>query len=310
MIKLGALGDMILAFGPMAAIRAHHPDAHISLLTIAGLAEMAERSGLFNQVLIDPRPKFTQPLQWLRLRKMLTAPRFDRVYDLQTNDRTALYYHLFWPFWRDSVRPQWCGTAAGADFCDEDPLRMDKHALERMQDGLKIAGIREFPPPHLDWLRADVTQLRPEGRFILLVTGSAPTRPEKRWPHYAALARIMLEQGFTPVLIGGKAELDLNRAIAADAPGCVDVTGRTSLYEIAGLGRLASGAIGNDTGPMHILAATGCPTLTLFSAASRPEQSRPRGMHTAIMRRVELKDLPASEVWPVAQGLIQEYMGA
>ena len=44
-IKLGALGDFVLATGPFAAIRNAHPDDEIVLLTTATYAEMAEASG-------------------------------------------------------------------------------------------------------------------------------------------------------------------------------------------------------------------------------------------------------------------------
>ena len=44
-IRLGALGDFVLSMGPFAAIRAHHPDARIILLTTAPYAELARASG-------------------------------------------------------------------------------------------------------------------------------------------------------------------------------------------------------------------------------------------------------------------------
>ncbi len=39
-IKLGALGDFVQALGPAAAIRRHHRDAEITLLTTAPYAEL------------------------------------------------------------------------------------------------------------------------------------------------------------------------------------------------------------------------------------------------------------------------------
>ena len=41
--------------------------------------------------------------------------------------------------------------------------------------------------------------------------------------------------------------------------------------------RRAEAALGNDTGPMHLIAALGCPALVLFSRESDPALSRPRG---------------------------------
>ena len=43
-IRLGALGDFVQSFGPFSAIRAHHPEARITLLTTAPFADLARRS--------------------------------------------------------------------------------------------------------------------------------------------------------------------------------------------------------------------------------------------------------------------------
>src|SRR5690606_11385580 len=93
-IKLGALGDFIQALGPMAAIRKHHPDAQITLLTTAPYESFAKRCGYFNDIWIDARPKFMQLALWRKLKAQLNGGHFNRVYDLQNNDRTSLYFKL------------------------------------------------------------------------------------------------------------------------------------------------------------------------------------------------------------------------
>ena len=94
-IKLSALGDFVQNFGIMRAIRAHHPTAYISILTTAPYQDLAKSSGYFDEVLIDPRPKFYQLKKWLHLKHTLNRKNFSTIYDLQINDRTALYYSLF-----------------------------------------------------------------------------------------------------------------------------------------------------------------------------------------------------------------------
>ena len=82
----------------------------------------------------------------------------------------------------------------------------------------------------------------------------------------------------------------------AAAPGGRDLAGRTSLAEIAVLARGAAAAVGNDTGPMHLIAAAGCPTLVLFSDASDPALCAPRGLEAQILHRPDLRDLAVEEV--------------
>ena len=93
-IKLGALGDFVQAMGPAAAIRAHHPGDEITLLTTAPYAELGRAAPYFDWVLIDQRPRVFDLAGWWRLRRMLREGRFERVYDLQTSDRSSFYHRL------------------------------------------------------------------------------------------------------------------------------------------------------------------------------------------------------------------------
>lgn len=294
-IRLSALGDFILALPAMAAIRNHHPAAHITLLTSAPLAALGLRSGWFDRVEIDSRPGWHDLGAWWRLRRLLRAGRFDRVYDLQAQDRTALYFRLFWP----GRRPEWSGVAPGASHPHQDPNRRHMHALDIHAAQLAIAGIHEIPKPDLSWLDdPEIERFGLPARFALLVPGSAPHRPEKRWPtgHFAVLAARVAAAGVTPIVIGTSAERDLATAIRALCPAAIDLTGRTSLFAVGGLARRAEAAIGNDTGPMHVIAMAGCRAIVLFSAASNPARAAPRGENVTVLQRSDLADLSVDEV--------------
>ena len=292
-IRLSALGDFIMALPAMAAIRRHHPDADITLLTTKPLSELAKRSDWFNRIEIDAKPSWREIGAWLRLRRWLRRGRFDRVYDLQSQDRTAIYFRLFWP----GKRPEWSGIARGASHPHGDPERRNMHAFDIHAAQLRVAGITDIPPPDLAWLDENTKPLGLPSRIALLGPGSAPHRPAKRWPTsaYGALARQLVERGITPVVIGTAGERQLADAIRAVCPKTRDLTGQTSLFAIAGLARRAAFAIGSDTGPMHLIAMVGCPVISLFSAESNPARSAPRGQVT-VLRRPDLANLPVAEV--------------
>ena len=57
-VKLGALGNVILSLGPFAAIRRHHATDHITLLTMRPWADWLGQSPYFDTVLIDERPEW------------------------------------------------------------------------------------------------------------------------------------------------------------------------------------------------------------------------------------------------------------
>ena len=280
----------------MQAIRRHHPDAHITLLTTAPFENFARSSGYFDDIWLDERLRaldlFKSPRKWLDFRKRLNRGQFTRVYDLQNNDRTALYLKLF------SVRPQWVGTAAGASHRNAAGARRDGHAFDRHVQTLAGAGINDVKIDDLRWIDADIGNLGLHKPFVLLAAGSAPQRPEKRWPadKYGRLAAMLAGLGYQPVLLGTAAEKQVNAQIRAACPQALDLTEKTSLYQIIVLGREAEGAIGNDTGPMHMIAPTQCPCLVLFSAYSDPIRHAPKGKNVKILQEAALADLKSEIV--------------
>ena len=71
------------------------------------------------------------------------------------------------------------------------------------------------------------------------------------------------------MIIGGPQESALARAIQRQTPRARDLTGHTDFARIAILGAKAVLAVGNDTGPLHLAAAAGAPTIVLFSKGLR-----------------------------------------
>ncbi len=292
-IKLSAFGDFVLSIASFQAIRAHHAGAEITLLTTAPYRAMAEASGCFDRVWTDRRPAWWQPAGWLALRRQLVSGRFERVYDLQRSERSGTYFRLL-----PAPKPEWVGVVPGCSHRYHQPSNEVLHICEREAQQLALAGVPRPGLPDLGFLDADLTAFDLPERFALLVPGGSAHRPGKRWPaqRYAALAGQLLDRQITPLLLGAEAERAEIAAIAAAAPGARDLCGRTSLEAIAALARRALLAVGNDTGPMHLIAAAGCPSLVLYSAESDPAKIAPRGPSVATLRRDKLAELTLEEV--------------
>lgn len=289
-IKLGAFGDFLLALGPMQALRRFRPDAHITLLTTQPYRAMAEASGLFDAIVIDTRPKRFDLHGWLALRRTLRTVQPDFVVDLQTSDRSSFYRLLLLP-----DRPCWSGIARGCSHPHANPDRDHMHTAERQAEQMEMAGMPKGSVglSDLSFLTADTAHFFLPDRYMLLVPGGAPHRPDKRWPaeRYGAYAAAQLKQGITPVIIGTQAEHHAAETILEKAPGAISLLGRTSFAEIASLARGAESALGNDTGPMHLIALSGCPSTVLFSSASDPALCRPRGPDVRIIQTPDLRAL-------------------
>lgn len=293
-IKLGALGDFVQAMGPFAAIRAHHPGARITLLTTRPFLELAEASPWFDEVWLDDKPPLWRLDKVLALRARLRAGRFGRVYDLQTSDRSSWYFRLLGG---QSAIPEWSGIARGCSHPHANPGRDSMHTIERQREQLAMAGIDRVPPPDLAWAEAPPGRFDLPSPFVLLVPGGAPHRPAKRWPaeRFGAIAARLAGRGITPVLLGTGKERAEIETVKAACPSAVDLAGRTGLPDIIALARRAEASLGNDTGPMHLIAAGGCPSVVLFSHESDPALCAPRG-NVTVLRRPTLAELGVDEV--------------
>lgn len=282
-IKLGAFGDVVLAEGALRDIRRHHPKATITALTTPGYAAIFERCPHVDVVEIDPRKPRWQLHRLLELRRRLRASDYDLVYDLQNSNRTAMYF-------RWMRRPiLWSGTAPGCSL----PCRADRFksipVLDRLAGQLADAGVATLHcrRPDLAWMADDVSGiLEAHGvsdGFVFLIPGASARHPQKRWPHYARLAELLVEQGHQAVTAPGPDEMDLCRSLPAIA--LTEHGGCLSLFQVAGLATRAGFVVGNDTGPTHLAAHCGARGLALY------------GPHTAARitcmdRRFEVMEVP------------------
>ena len=295
-IKLSALGDFVQALGPFAAIRAHHPQARITLLTTKPYVDLAERSPYFDEVWVDNRPKAWEVAGVMHLRRMLRSVKFDMVYDLQTSDRSSTYFHIM-------GGPPWSGIAEGCSHEHANSNRDAMHTLERQAEQLAMAGISDTPPPDLSWVDVDVSRFHLPHRYVLMVPGGAAHRPAKRWAadRFATLANRLARQGISTVLLGTRVDADQVDTITRVCPNAMSLLNQTSFAEIVAIAQGAAGAVGNDTGPMHLIAAAGCPAVVLFSEESDPALCAPRGRVTVI-RRPDLQDLDEDPVMAALSG--------
>ena len=267
-IRLSALGDVVLSFPAFAAIRAFHARHHVTALTTPPYAALLRDSPWFDAVATDARPGWADlPGLW-RLRRQLAG--YDLVYDLQTSARSSRYFRL-------AGRPAWSGIARGCALPDADPGRDGLHTIARQRGQLAAAGVG---PSHvdLDWLRHRGPVLT--SRYALLVAGtSAAQGGAKKWPvaRFATLAVHLAAQGIRPVLIGTAAEAADAAAILAACPQALDMTAKTSIQDLGGLACRAAFAVGGDTGPIQLAAMMGCRVLALFSRYSDPALAAPVG---------------------------------
>lgn len=307
-IKLSALGDFVQSLSAFRSIREYHQNHHITLLTTDPYKGLAEQSPYFDEVWSGGRPKGV--MNTLALIKKIRKGNFFRVYDLQTSGRTNLYYQLLWPF-----RPEWSGVARGCSHPHKNPDRAKMHTIDRQAEQLAMIGVGlghgrvggTAPAPDITWAteiqkgaaRQELTWFGVRPPFALLVPGSSPHRPQKRWKaeYFGDIAMRLRRAGVMPVILGTDDDKDIAYTIHQICPGALNLINQTDFVQIVMLAQQAEIAIGNDTGPMHLIAAANCPSVVLFSEDSDPDRCAPRGQSVMIFKKRALEDLGPGELW-------------
>ncbi len=293
-IKLGALGDLVLCAGAFAAIRAAHPEAEIALLTTPPFAAFGLSMPWFDYVLLDPRPKAWQLLKWVKLLRQSRAFAPTCVYDFQGKPRQSILFYAL-------GKPAWSGAVKGCRFPRPWPPKPKMHYTDSLAAQLKAAGVVMTDVTgggDLSWLASPMKGAVLPENYALLIAGCAPDRLYKRWSpeSFAALAKKLAEKGIASIAVGTKADAASIAAIRALAPEVMDLSGQTTLAQLATLARGAECVVGNDTGPTHLAAAVGARTVALMSDCVDPYWSAPRGAHTTWLQGKPLAALSVEAV--------------
>ena len=276
------LGDLVMA------LPALHAAGEADVMLVRGLLPVAEMASLTGAVLPLDRGKGG----FWRAARTLRASRYARGVLLPPSLSSALLFAA------GGVRHR-----RGAASNHRGPLLHDRvapDALGRLHRSaafhLLVAGHVPAAPPvpaltvpdeARDRFRAAVGP--GDGTTIGLFPGSNAS--SRRWDadRYASLARRLARGGVRVLVFGGPAEQRLTAQVAGEAG--VDLGGRTDLPLLAA--GLASCAVlvTNDSGPMHLAAAVGTPTLSLQGPAD-PVVTRPLGEDHIMLRHPELPCVP------------------
>jgi ADP-heptose:LPS heptosyltransferase len=129
----------------------------------------------------------------------------------------------------------------------------------------EIPSFYEFDMPASDAMRARL----PSNQFNLILHPKSNGNG-REWPmtHYTALARLLAERSDVALWITGSKQeqewLETNAAELLRMPNVTSVCGELTLEELASFINTADGLVASGTGPLHISAALGKPTLGLF----------------------------------------------
>jgi len=103
-----------------------------------------------------------------------------------------------------------------------------------------------------------------KAKIVVMAPGTIWETKQWRREAFAEVARHFLQKGFAVALIGSERERAVCDEVAALAPGIINLSGETTLSELAALIRRATICVTNDSGPMHLAVALGRPVVSVF----------------------------------------------
>ena len=287
------LGDAVLSTGLLAHLLTAYPGARITVACGPVAAGVFVRMpGLERVIAVQKR---RGDLHWAALWWQVAWSVWDLVVDLRGSALSLV------------LAARRCAIMRGG--------RRPGHRLTHIAGVLGVAG----PIAPVAWTnaadRAAARALLPDGAAVI---GLGPTAnwAGKMWPaeRFVALARTLAGRlpGARVAVFGGPgaAEREAAAFVLGALPGAVDLVGRLSLPEAAACLARCTLFVGNDSGLMHLAAASGAPTLGLFGPTPASEYA-PAGRCTAVVQAdgvpgaAPMTALPVQAAVDAALGLLQ-----
>ncbi len=305
----GGLGDILLATPLISALKrgrpsdADNPDGmnSIAVLLPPRLKAALEGNPDVDEILLDG-PEYRGTGGIFRLASMLRKKRFHAAVIPWSTSRDA------WAAWLAGI-PVRVGQAGrllySFLFTHRVPVRsasgdVKSHWTDILLDYARVLGFEPWREGRL------VLEIQPEAvsraEKLLLESGLTSGRPlvgfhvgkgltlsVERWPvsWFARTADLLSEGlGADLILTGSPSESSLVAAVRMKMrTGALDLSGRTSFSELAALIRRCNLFVCPDSGPMHMAAALGVPTVAVFALKSDfPDRWRPLGAGCEVLR--------------------------
>jgi lipopolysaccharide heptosyltransferase II len=299
-IKLSALGDIILVTAALKALRERFPGARISCLVGREGAALLAGSPYLNEVVIyDHKGKHRGVPGFIRVLRKLRHMRFDKIIDFQNTHRTHWMAFLCMPRSSYGYRNRKSGFLLSDGIPDDVPgLSPVKHQFRV----LKSLGIEyddrvrlEFWPRKNDFLfarellRAEWIDEKVHSLVGMNIAASGRW-PSKNWPirHVARLCDLLAADGIRVVVTG----MDKDRALAQELISLAKskpavLTGKTNILQLGALISFCKVYVSNDSAPLHVAAAMGVPVIALFGPTSPERHVPPAGRIRVISKQVK-----------------------
>jgi len=297
LIRLSALGDIVHTWPLACALREADPSCHLSWVVEEPFRPLVESHPAVDAVLT------TRTRSWRR-RPFSAATRAEigmlktAFHELQpdvTLDPQGVLKSAFVTRWTGAprriglARPwrrEWLAALAHTESAAGAPGRA--HVVETNLELVRALGLQppEFAQPDGSWLVQRVADRRPEGPwaapYAVILPGTAGAHKVLAAETLAEVSRDIAARGMEVVVVWGPGEESRARRVVEDAGAGVHLAPPTDIEALAALLGSAVLVVGGDTGPSHLAASFGVPTVAVF-LASDWRRNGPLGARTAVV---------------------------
>ncbi|SJZ46862.1 lipopolysaccharide heptosyltransferase II [Selenihalanaerobacter shriftii] len=274
-IDLLYLGDLLFATPFFQNLRNHYPEARIDLVVNSNFFDIIEESLYFDNIYAyNKNWKLKENWQFA---KKLNKNNYDLGLNIHGNWRTAILLRLINP----DYTVGYGGKGKGIWLNQELASSAEKHMAEVYLDFLEDLGINEIDEVSLDlnvnpraqrsmqkFLKAK--EVKASDKVVGLNTGGS--WPTKQWKAegFARLAdRLQIDYNTKAIFFGGPGDVDrVGKIISKMQTTPIVAAGETSLKELAALAAECDLFISGDTGPIHVAASVGTPTIAIFGPSN------------------------------------------
>ncbi|OGF04476.1 MAG: hypothetical protein A2509_11660 [Candidatus Edwardsbacteria bacterium RIFOXYD12_FULL_50_11] len=262
LIRLGAIGDIVLATAAIEAISQAEPGSQIDLVCKARFAGLLKgHPKLANVYGFDETGRHSGLRGLLMFIHELSANNYNFIIDLQNNPRSRMITlclnagkKIHWP--KDTWRRRmlvW-GRGRGKTY---------KTVIQRYLAAVEKAGVKQPEAKPKLYPVVDDTIKLPQGEFIAIAPGAH--WPTKRWTGFASLIAKMQNAYFKIVIVGDKSDKAIaEEIIKTSGANATNLCGQLDLAQLTYVLSQAKLLVTNDTGAMHIAEAAGTPVAAIF----------------------------------------------
>ncbi len=289
-IKLRAIGDVLLSTAVLRSLRDAYPSAQLDFLTeLPGRDAVEGHPCVDNVVAFDPK----RQSGWSLIRD-IRKRRYDLVLDLFGNPRSAIITFASRARYRVGYRFKW------RQYCYNtvvEPRGGEVHNREFNLDALSAIGVPvsdatiQFPlTEEAERFADDFFRRQGLGTSFVVALNPGGGWYTKRWRvrQYAALAdRIARHDQARVIILWGPSERSEAEQLQASMTEKADLIPATNLKQLGAILKRCSVLITNDSGPMHIGAALQTPIVAIFGPTN-PELQGPVGTRHEIVQNQKL----------------------